>query len=117
MYALTTIALYPLYVEARKILVERREAYERECEEYARDGYRPQHCIHGTYLWTDYDPICGGCESGEESESDAKRAHQMARNEAHRLGLKMRPYTEWEHFCRPDDRWADYELHPEKYEL
>lgn len=28
-------------------------------------GHTFPHCIHGTSLWTDYDNICGGCESGE----------------------------------------------------
>lgn len=31
-------------------------------EEYAKDGYRAPHCIHGTDNWTDYDNICYGCE-------------------------------------------------------
>lgn len=28
-------------------------------------GYTFPHCIHGMSRWTDYDNICGGCESGE----------------------------------------------------
>lgn len=39
--------------------------YEEECNEYAKQGYRPHYCIHGTDQWTDYDNICGGCEDGE----------------------------------------------------
>lgn len=39
--------------------------YEEECNEYAKQGYRPHYCIHGTNQWTDYDNICGGCENGE----------------------------------------------------
>lgn len=39
--------------------------YEEECNEYAKQGYRPRTCIHGTNQWTDYDNICGGCEDGE----------------------------------------------------
>lgn len=39
--------------------------YEEECNEYAKQGYRPHYCIHGTNQWTDYDNICGGCEDGE----------------------------------------------------
>lgn len=27
-----------------------------------KQGYRPSHCIHGTYLWVDYDVMCPGCE-------------------------------------------------------
>lgn len=32
-------------------------------EDCARRGYRPEYCIHGTHQWTDYDNICGGCET------------------------------------------------------
>ena len=40
------------------------EAYESDCESYAKDGYRPAHCFHGTALWVDYDVMCGACEEG-----------------------------------------------------
>lgn len=43
----------------------RRKEYAEECEEYAKQGFRPQYCIHGVNLWTDYDPICGWCEDGD----------------------------------------------------
>lgn len=33
-------------------------------EECYRKGYSVSHCIHGTSLWTDYDPMCGPCEDG-----------------------------------------------------
>jgi hypothetical protein len=39
-------------------------AYEADCEDYAKQGYRPSHCFHGVSLWTDYDPMCGPCEDG-----------------------------------------------------
>lgn len=39
-------------------------AYDEEVLEAAKDGYRPSHCIHGTNLWVDWDPICGPCEDG-----------------------------------------------------
>jgi hypothetical protein len=39
--------------------------YEEECNEYAKQGYRPRTCIHGTNQWVDYDAICGACEDGE----------------------------------------------------
>jgi hypothetical protein len=38
------------------------EAYQRDCEDYRKDGYRPAYCFHGTSLWHDYDVICGSCE-------------------------------------------------------
>lgn len=38
------------------------EMYENECEDWAKQGYRPHYCFHGTDQWTDYDNICGWCE-------------------------------------------------------
>lgn len=38
--------------------------YEAECRDESRQGYRPSHCIHGMYLWVDYDVICWQCEDG-----------------------------------------------------
>lgn len=51
---------------------KREEEYYAECEEWAEEGYRPHYCIHGTNLWTDYDPICGPCEDGEPLWDDAR---------------------------------------------
>lgn len=39
-------------------------AYLRDCEDDRERGYRSHFCEHGTNQWTDYDNICGGCESG-----------------------------------------------------
>ena len=36
--------------------------YEAECEAWRRDGFSPAFCIHGVYLWGDYDCQCWGCE-------------------------------------------------------
>lgn len=41
------------------------EDYEEERRDEAKRGYRMHYCVHGTNLWVDYDPICGGCENGE----------------------------------------------------
>lgn len=38
-------------------------AYLEMVEDCGRRGYRPEYCIHGTSQWTDYDNICGGCET------------------------------------------------------
>lgn len=38
--------------------------YDAECAEYAKQGYRPYSCFHGTSLWVDYDVMCGACEDG-----------------------------------------------------
>lgn len=40
------------------------DEYEQECDEAAREGYRPHYCIHGANLWVEYDVICPGCEDG-----------------------------------------------------
>lgn len=82
MNTVSTSALYPLFVEALRAIRENRAEYERECEEYARAGYRPRTCIHGTYLWTDYDPICGRCEDG--SLPDTVEAYLMVRQDLRR---------------------------------
>lgn len=39
-------------------------AFLADCEADRLRGFRPRHCEHGTYLWVDHDPICGGCEEG-----------------------------------------------------
>lgn len=53
------------------------EEYADECAEHARNGHRPSHCFHGTYLWSVYDVMCHGCEGGDinqYSEPGAVRA-------------------------------------------
>lgn len=57
--------------QAGLLAFDRREQEYREllrgCYE---SGYCPSHCIHGTYLWRDYDVICGACESGPETRTE-----------------------------------------------
>ncbi len=55
----------------KKSIAEERAAYERECKEYAEQGFRAHYCRHGVNLWVDYDPICGYCE---ESLTEAEEA-------------------------------------------
>lgn len=60
--------------------------YDAECAKYAKDGYRPHTCFHGTNLWVDYDVMCGPCEDGygwldpmlyrQLALSEAKRAYK-----------------------------------------
>lgn len=50
-----------MHLKAMKRAVEGYDAYAADMH---RQGFRPQVCIHGRYQWVDYDPICGGCESG-----------------------------------------------------
>ena len=59
MFNLTARSL-ELVRRMRRAQVEWLEA----ADAYAKEGYRPQFCIHGTNQWTDYDNICGGCEEG-----------------------------------------------------
>jgi len=64
---------------AYKALVDirrRRAEYEEDCREWARQGYAPHYCIHGTNLWVDYDNICGPCE---DSLSDIQVALEIGR--------------------------------------
>ena len=42
-----------------------RADYEAMLADCHRMGYRASHCIHGTYLWGDYDVMCNGCESSD----------------------------------------------------
>lgn len=49
---------------ARIIYPEMVAEREAEVQYHSENGHRPSHCIHGTYQWTDYDNICGGCEEG-----------------------------------------------------
>lgn len=51
-----------------KKMRERQAEYLEECHNWHKQGYRPEVCIHGTYMWTDYDNMCMGCELGEFSE-------------------------------------------------
>ena len=51
------------------------------CEMDRRDGHTPHYCRHGMSRWTDYDNICGGCESGmtEREERYAVGLDELAR--------------------------------------
>lgn len=40
-------------------------AYDEYTREMAKQRLAPQYCVHGTNLWTSYDPMCGECEEGE----------------------------------------------------
>ena len=55
----TTLKVALRFLKAAKA---RRSAWEDACRSWAREGFAPAYCEHGTYLWTDYDPICGYCE-------------------------------------------------------
>lgn len=73
-----TEALYVHFREARARIARARREWEAEAQECARQGFRPMTCEHGTYMWTDWDPMCGACEEGlsalEEAVIYARRA-------------------------------------------
>jgi hypothetical protein len=75
----TTSALYPLFIEALHAIREQRAEYYRECREYAKQGLRPRYCIHGTYMWVDYDCACWRCESWEDDLPDTVLAYIHAK--------------------------------------
>lgn len=55
---------------ARQLMADdatRKAEYLAECEQSYREGFRPQYCFHGADLWSDYDVVCGWCESGENN--------------------------------------------------
>lgn len=54
-----------LYFSIRKNLKQQQAEYEQECQEYLKNGYRPQYCKHGTNMWVDWDCACWRCESEE----------------------------------------------------
>lgn len=58
-------------------------AYSEECDQAAKEGYRPHHCFHGMNLWTDYDPMCGPCEDGY-GYFDPNMYRELALGEANR---------------------------------
>lgn len=75
-------------------LRERRDTYERECEAYARQGYRPHYCIHGVNQWVDYDIPCGSCEEGYTDQEFALMwAHIEVRQWIERMTLTSDFYT------------------------
>ena len=65
-------------LEIKKNLDIRVKKYDETCAEYRKQGYRPKYCFHGTYQWTDYDNICGGCEDEVSFRETAKIALRIA---------------------------------------
>lgn len=68
-----TIATAARADQIARELITRQRDYEREVREAAEEGFRPHYCIHGTNLWTDYDPICGPCEDGQFTQYSTPR--------------------------------------------
>lgn len=91
----TTASLYPFFAAARTAIAARREAYDRECAEYAEQGLAPRYCIHGTNLWVEWDCACGACEG--DDRSDLQIARDMAHEWTHELGwlLDTRDQLSW----------------------
>lgn len=55
----------------RNRLEERQRDWEEMRDRLGEQGYRPSECVHGTNLWTDYDPMCLACEEGLSMEEEA----------------------------------------------
>lgn len=77
---LATHIFWDMKAEAQREQAE----YDEMVRECAEQGFRPKYCIHGTYMWTDWDPICGYCENGEPLWSDS-RDWARAKDEAERI--------------------------------
>lgn len=69
-----------LAAHIKKELDKRVKEYEEACESWAEQGYRPEYCFHGTYLWTDYDPICGRCEDSDDWRNTEAKSIALAEN-------------------------------------
>ena len=65
--------LLPVIRERRESMLE---SYAAAVEADRKMGYRPQTCIHGAYMWVDYDIPCGTCES--EGRNWLPSIHQVA---------------------------------------
>lgn len=64
------------------------ELYEAECEQAARQGFRPHYCFHGVNMWVDYDCACFTCEEYGASFSYETYA-RFALDEASRAYAKQ----------------------------
>lgn len=76
---------YRLAAAKLRELKRDREIWEEGYRQDAVEGYRASRCFHGTYLWTDYDPICGECEDEGFYPTDevlARRALRFALEQA-----------------------------------
>lgn len=69
--------LYPYFRAARKQVAEVNAEYDAMVREAYKQGYGPEYCRHGTYLYRDYNVICRGCEG--PYESDLERAYDIAK--------------------------------------
>lgn len=78
-----------------KSLLRQQSEYRKAQEEAAKEGFRPQYCIHGTNQWTDYDNICPGCEDGAFTEHSSREdietlARKIADNEERIEGARRK---------------------------
>lgn len=64
-----SISAADMYTAAKRLRVERDNNvrhWEDMANDCARQGFRPEFCIHGTYMWVDYDCACFDCEMGDD---------------------------------------------------
>lgn len=65
------------------------EAYEADCDEESKSGYRPSHCFHGRSLWTENDIPCGYCEDYGYYSFNRMAYREVALGEAQQAMAKM----------------------------
>ena len=67
-------------------LKRRNAEHDQAVREWAAEGFGPQFCVHGTYMWTDHDPICWACEEWCTVYEEAiRRAHSIVREHERRV--------------------------------
>lgn len=72
-------------LEALHRIRAQRAEWEESAGQYAREGFRPRTCVHGTSLWVDYDPICGPCEDGLSDHEVALIAGRHRAKQVHEM--------------------------------
>ena len=90
-----TVSRYTLSLAAKisNSMLEGYREWQDECEADRRRGHRPSHCEHGTYLWQEWDVICGPCEDGL-SMRDGMVRREIALDKAKRRVERVSKITE-----------------------
>ena len=71
--------------------IDRDLAYEQDCNDLASQGFAPEFCKHGTYLWVDYDVMCPYCEDPDPEDRysrSLRRADEALQELEYRLELQ-----------------------------
>lgn len=57
-------------------------SYQSDCEDWSKQGFRPQYCFHGRNMWVDYDCVCGTCEDLGYYSFDAHGYRRLSLDQA-----------------------------------